>query len=177
MQKACQPEQTTTSILGGRVIISPRYPNCSALGTEVNLPTAPIHALSISHPLSLPINVLGANFFFAKYTFNGPPFSSNFHDWVTQSYLESGPNHVLRAVIEAVGMAAISNVSHAPHVASRSKKQYCKALTAMTQALNEPVQALADTTFMAAILLGLFEVPPSAPICYLKGQGLFLTCV
>lgn len=162
IQKACQTEQTATSILRGGVIVSPRSPKRNAPGTELNLTTAPIYAPSISPPLSHPIDILGANFFFAKYTFNGPPFSSNFHDWLTQSYLENRPSHVLRAVIEAVGMAAISNVSHAPHVASKSKKQYCKALTAMRQALNEPIQALADTTFMAAILLGLFEVPQAS---------------
>ena len=55
-------------------------------------------------------------------------------------------------------MAGISNVFHAPHVASKSKEQYYEGLAAMKQALNDPVQAIADTTFMAVILLGLFEV-------------------
>jgi hypothetical protein len=120
--------------------------------------------ISISYPLSLPINKLGANFFFAKYTssFNEPPFSNDYHDWLTRSYFEDGPNHALQAAIEAVGMAGISNIFHAPHVASKSKVQYCKALVAMKQALNDPVQAVADTTFMAIILFGLFEVPKAS---------------
>ena len=113
---------------------------------------------TISHPLSQPINELGANFFFAKYSINESPFSNEYHDWLARSYFEGEPSHVLRAAINAVGMAGISNVFHAPHVASKSKEQYCKALAAMKQALDNPVEAVADTTFMAIILLGLFEV-------------------
>lgn len=44
----------------------------------------------------------------------------------------------------------------------------------MQQALNDPVQAIADTTFLAVILLGLFEV------LYFFPEGLancLLTCV
>lgn len=73
-----------------------------------------------------------------------------------QSYSEDG--HVLREAIEAVGMAGISNVSDAPDVASKSKRQYGRALASLNQALKDPTQALADTTLMAVILLGLYEV-------------------
>jgi len=120
--------------------------------------TSPMSPVSISFPLSLPITDLGANFFFTKYTFNEPPFSGSYHSWLTQSYLEDGPSHCLRTVIEAVGMAGISNVSHTPQLASKAKEQYCNALAAMKKDLDDPALALADTTFLAAILLGLFEV-------------------
>src|SRR5262249_43323873 len=104
-------------------------------------------------------NELGANFFFTKYTINEAPFCNDYNDWLTRSYFEDGPSHVLRVAIDAVGMAGISNVFHAPPVSSKTKKQYCQALAAMKQALDDPVQAIADTTFMAIILLGVFEVP------------------
>jgi hypothetical protein len=159
IRKARQIEQSKSVLIQENLTISPRSPTGSAPPSESNSLTSSLYPISISHPLSQPINELGANFFFAKYSFNEPPFFSDYHDWLTQSYSEDGPNHVLRAAIEAVGMAGISNVFHAPHVASKSKEQYCEALAAMTQALNDPVQAIADTTFMAVILLGLFEVP------------------
>ena len=116
------------------------------------------HSPSIPCPLSQPINELGVNFFFAKYVSNEPPFASNYRAWLTQSYIEARPNHVLRAAIEAVGMAGLSNVFYAPQVESKSKAQYCKALAAMAQALSNSAQAIADTTFMAVILFGLLEV-------------------
>jgi hypothetical protein len=76
--------------------------------------------------------------------------------------LRTGPSHVLQLAIDAVGTAGIFNVFNAPHVASKSKEQYCEALAAMKQILDDPVQAIANTTFMAIILLGVFEVlkPP-----------------
>jgi hypothetical protein len=164
IRKARQIEQSNSVLIQETITTCPRPPQSSAPTSESKSLASSFGPISISYPLSQPINELGANFFFAKYTFNEPAFSSDYHDWLTQSYFEDGPNHVLRAAIEAVGMAGISNVFHAPHVASKSKEQHCEALAAMKQALNDPVQAIADTTFMAVILLGLFEVTPSVLI-------------
>jgi hypothetical protein len=159
IRKARQIEQSKSVLIQESFTISPRSPTSGAPPSEANSLTSSLCPIGISRPLSQPVSELGANFFFAKYTFNEPPFFSDHHDWLTQSYFEDGPNHVLRAAIEAVGMAGISNVSHAPYVASKSKERYCEAVAAMKQALNDPVQAIADMTFMAVILLGLFEVP------------------
>lgn len=112
---------------------------------------------SISHALSQPINEIGAHFFFANYSCNELPLSEDYHAWLTQMYCEGRSNHALRAAIEAVGMAGISNIFYAPDVASKSKEQYGRALAATMQALSHPVEAVADTTFVTVILLGLFE--------------------
>ncbi|KIX07330.1 uncharacterized protein Z518_01983 [Rhinocladiella mackenziei CBS 650.93] len=157
IRKARPIEPSKSVLIPKTRVISVRSPTSGAPTSEPKLLTSSLYPVSISYPLSQPINELGANFFFTKYTFNEAPFANDYHDWLTQSYFEDGPSHVLRAAIEAVGMAGISNVSHAPHVASKSKVQYCEALAALKQALKDPVQASADTTFMAVILLGLFE--------------------
>lgn len=112
-------------------------------------------------PLALPASQrTWANFFFTKYTFLEPPFSKDNIGWLARSYLEDVANPVLRLVIEAIGMSGISNVFHAPNVASKARKQYCTAMAAMKQSLDDPIQAVADTTFMAVMLFGLFEVLP-----------------
>jgi hypothetical protein len=98
----------------------------------------------------------GANFYFTKYTLNEDPFSGDYHNWLAQAY--SSGDQALRGAIEAVGMAGISNVYYAPHVFSKSKEQYCQALAALNHALGDPVIAVADTTFMAVILLSMFEM-------------------
>lgn len=113
---------------------------------------------SISYGLSQPLVELGLNFFFTRYTFDQSPFSQDYSQWLKRSCSWHTPNTSLRAAIEAVGMAALANVFHAPKAASRSKKQYSKALMATKQALNDPVLALADETMMAIILLGQYEV-------------------
>ena len=151
--------QSKSVLMQENLSSSPSSPTSDAPPSESNSFTSSLCPTSISQLLFQPINELGANFFFAKYTFSEPPFSSDYHDWLTRSYFSDGPNHVLRAAIEAVGMAGISNVSHTRHVASKSKSRYCEALAAMKVALNDPVLAIVDTTFMAVILLGLFEVP------------------
>lgn len=128
----------------------------SVSAREASLSSQPPNSIPFAIPQHL--DYLGGNFFFARYAFDEPPFSSDFHTWLSQSFLQDGPSHALHAAVEAVGMAAIGNVFHAPGVASKSKTHYGKALAAMKIALNDPTEALADTTFMAVILLGLFEV-------------------
>lgn len=113
----------------------------------------------VSYGLSQPLVELGLNFFFTRYTFDQPPFSQDYSQWLKWSCSGYTPNNSLRAAIEAVGMAALANVFHAPNAASRSKKQYSKALMATKRALNDPLLALADETMMAIILLGQYEVP------------------
>ncbi len=112
----------------------------------------------VAYSISQPAVELGTCFFFAKYLSKEAPFSGEYCDWVSQSYSQGRPSHALRATIEAVGMAGMSNVSHAPLLASRSKQRYCEALAAVKLDLADPVQAAADATLMAVILLGLFEV-------------------
>jgi hypothetical protein len=140
------------------LVTSSKSQECSKSPSKFNSPAPFAYPISISNSLGQPIGELGANFFFAKYTFEEPPYSSDYHNWLTRSYLDEGPGDVLRPALEAVGMAGIANVFHTPRVASKSKQRYCDALVAMQQALNDPVQAVADTTFLAVILLGLFEV-------------------
>ena len=73
-------------------------------------------------------------------------------------YLKDKANHPLREAIEAAGLAGISNSSYAPELAYRSQEQYVRALKATNKALRDPSESLSDTTLMAVILLGLFEV-------------------
>jgi hypothetical protein len=114
--------------------------------------------MSIPLTLSQSVNDLGASFLFAKYFHNEPPFYSHYHAWVTQSYYDSHPRHVLRATIEAVGMAGLANVLHSPRVKSASEEQYRKASHSMREALNDPVETTADTTLLAVIFFEFLEV-------------------
>lgn len=113
---------------------------------------------NVQYPLSQPMSDLGANFFFAKYSFHEEPFFDGYHAWLADSYLEAGPRHVLSAAIAAVGLAGLSNLSATDTLESKSKEQYCTALTALKEVLNDPDQIVADSTLMAVILLILFEV-------------------
>jgi hypothetical protein len=112
------------------------------------------------HPvLSQPITDVAANFFFTKYySCDGPPLPDGSFGWLAEAYSEDPPILGLRAVIEAAGMAGISNVQCAPSVASESRKRYGRAIEAIKRSLSDPGEAVADTTLMTVILSGLFEV-------------------
>ncbi|KAF1810197.1 hypothetical protein P152DRAFT_102382 [Eremomyces bilateralis CBS 781.70] len=107
--------------------------------------------------LPLPIIEMAANFFFAKYTCDEPPLSSDFFSWLAKMYNQNQPNYAFRAVIEATGMAGISNVNYAPEIASKAKERYVEALAATKQALNNPHESVSDATLVTVINLGIFE--------------------
>ncbi|KAJ9608738.1 hypothetical protein H2200_006509 [Cladophialophora chaetospira] len=108
--------------------------------------------------MSPSIYELGVNFFFTKYSFSEEPFFNGYHAWLAESYRRADENNVLPALIEAVGLAGLSNVSYAVDLESKSKERYCSALNTLKEVVNDPVLAPEDTTLMAVILLILFEI-------------------
>ncbi|OHW98897.1 fungal specific transcription factor domain-containing protein [Colletotrichum incanum] len=103
-----------------------------------------------------PVEEMAASFFFSQYTTTGPPYCDSYQSWLTKTYLDSRPNHMVRSAIQAVGMAALSNVCHAPYLAFQAKGRYGQALKATNLALCNTSQAKEDSTLMAIMLLVLF---------------------
>lgn len=108
-----------------------------------------------------------ADFYFANYTFDNPPLSKTYNEWLTQAYQYDRSDGVLRSIIEAVGLAALANIYHVPRIATISKEKYCRALQIMRSTLQDPVAAREDTIFMTVILLGLYEVRSPDGVRYL----------
>lgn len=111
---------------------------------------------TVPQPLSQSISEVAASFFFSKY-YVCEGVLEGAHQWLARQYSEISPNPALQAVIEAAGLAGISNVHHAPSLRSRSKQRYCLALRALKKSLDDPREAVADTTLMTVNLSGLFE--------------------
>ncbi|KAJ6446989.1 fungal specific transcription factor domain-containing protein [Purpureocillium lavendulum] len=109
---------------------------------------------TIPKTISIPHHDLSPSFFFSKYAFHEVPFSEAYRNWLTGSYRDSS---VLKAAIDAVGLAGMSNVSYAPHLETRARRRYWEALAATQQNLSNATDATDDRTLMAVILLGLFE--------------------
>jgi hypothetical protein len=157
IQKARQYERSNALWTKAAAPISTKCLGVSQV-LELKSSTPLLPPLSIRPPPSQSINDLGVNFLFANYFYNQPPFYSDYHTWVAQTYHESHPGHVLRAVIEAVGMAGLANVANSPRFKSASEQQYNRASVAMREALNDPAQVTADTTLLAVIFFELLEV-------------------
>lgn len=142
------------------MLVLPSKPESATPGAgSVSAPRGnpPDFPLSFQQPLSLSLSELAANFYFTHYSYGGPPLSSGFYSWVAGVYAEQ--NHPLSAIIEAIGMSAISNTRFAPDIAACARRNYGRVLAATTMAIASPVGAVADTTLMAVLLLGLYEVP------------------
>ena len=116
------------------------------------------HTPSIFAPLSLSISDLGASFFFTKYLPRETVVSRNFHDWLSGVYASKDSNYALHAIIQAVGIAGLFNVSPSQVKAVESQKLYSQALSALQRLFDDPVHATSDATLTAVILLALYEV-------------------
>ena len=112
----------------------------------------------MSRPLCLPIQDIAASYFFDHYAVNDHPAAGEYHDWLLESYYATQSNHLLRACIEAVGMARLANLRYAPQISCKASRRYQKALALMRQAINDPSEAVTDVTFVSVILLGSYEV-------------------
>ncbi|OAQ89772.1 fungal specific transcription factor domain-containing protein [Purpureocillium lilacinum] len=139
------PGRIHVSRMNSQDILSPR-PSVSDSGNAIR--RAIPRAIPVRH------HELSASFYFSKYAFHEVPLSEAYQSWLTESYRDAP---VLKAAIEAVGMAGMSNVLYAPHLEVQARKRYSEALASTQQALNDADHAADDTTLMAVILLGLFE--------------------
>jgi hypothetical protein len=105
--------------------------------------------------LNQSVEDLGASFFFTKYGFDLPPFYNGYDTWLSQLYF--GGNDILKAVIEAVGMAGLANTTNTTSIMTKAQRRYEQSIIRVNEALNDPVELRTDEAFQAVILLAFFE--------------------
>lgn len=114
--------------------------------------------------MAISIEDQGSTFFFHHFVIAGNTSPSSYTDFLplmynSESVLGSAPNP-LPGVIKAIGMAGITNMqsSPAPTAMAATRQKHISVLRALNVALQDPRTAGADSTLMAVMLLGLFEV-------------------
>ena len=65
---------------------------------------------------------------------------------------------VLPKIVNAIGLAIISNMKHSPEVMVAASQGYAGALRAINSSIQNPSSATTDQTLIAVMLLGVFEV-------------------
>ena len=65
---------------------------------------------------------------------------------------------VLRKIVNAIGLASISNMKRSPEVMVTARQRYAGALRAINSSIQNPSSATTDQTLIAVMLLGVFEV-------------------
>lgn len=130
----------------------------SVQSQELVLSTTPASSqdVVVPYPMASSITDRAATFFFANYVHSDPPFSQEYLRFLCQEYASSNP--ALTEVIEAVGMAGISNMFKAPEIMAKANQRYGRALAMTNNALSDPKQATTDATLMAIWFLGIYEV-------------------
>ncbi|KAJ9640690.1 hypothetical protein H2204_003319 [Knufia peltigerae] len=109
--------------------------------------------------LSPSVYDIGANFFFDKFLSEKGTFFGDYSSWLGQLYTaDTSSGGLIRAVIEAVGLSALFNVSLDLGIQIKSSEQYSKTLAALKFALDDPERAKSDDTLLAITLLILFEL-------------------
>ena len=65
---------------------------------------------------------------------------------------------VLPKIVNAIGLASISNKKHSPEVMVAASQRYAGALRAINASIQNSSSATTDQTLVAVMLLGVFEV-------------------
>lgn len=116
----------------------------------------------IPRRLGLSVEDQGSSFFFYNFVIEDSPFPASYSAFMPTLYnnvtaLGPGANP-LPGIITAIGMAGISNLQGSAAAMVATRQKYTKVLHTLNSALQDPRTATDDSTLMAVILLGLFEV-------------------
>ena len=111
-------------------------------------------------PLSSPLRDRATTFFIRQYTFdvlNGALQDS--HEYLPFLIRNEGSAFgLISTTVAAAGFAALSNAGNVSEWRSESIRLYQIAIQQLQNALQDPVQRVADETLGAVLLMGTFEV-------------------
>ena len=114
--------------------------------------------------LSVPLEEEATYYFFNKFVFEDPsaPIShgsinAHFHMLPTL-YRHDFSSGMLSKIIEAIGLASMSNVKRSPKLMVVACQKYASVLHAIDASIQDSEKASTDQTLIVVMLLGFFEV-------------------
>lgn len=153
---ARKKRSVSTRIVKSQTSVSTRVPedptdhgsSCSDKTTLI-IPTA---------ALVYPVEEIARSYLYVNYMTGGPRCSY-------MSYLlplmEDSQNSAVNAAVNAVALAALSNIRLSPNTMLKAQKEYTTALSKTNLALKDPVLCKTDGILAAVVMLGIFEVSQS----------------
>ena len=116
----------------------------------------------VPRSLVMSIEDQGSSFFFHNFVTSEATPPTSYSVFLPRLYnvtlMKGAIGNPLPDVITAIGMAGISNLQSSPDGMVATREKHTRALRTLNAALQDPRTAKADTTLMAVILMGLFEV-------------------
>ena len=108
--------------------------------------------------VSVPLGDVATNYFFYNFVSENPTSLTTLSHVLPTVYQRGSSFGALSKIVEAIGLAGISNVKHAPQLMVAAGQQYARVLRAITASIQDSKGASTDQTLIAVMLLGLFEV-------------------
>ncbi|CAI7616208.1 unnamed protein product [Penicillium manginii] len=102
-----------------------------------------------------PAQELARGYLFCNYMAGGPHAG---HMSYLLPLIQNPQNAALNAALNAVGLAALSNIRMSPRMMLKARREYTTALSQTNHALRDPFLSKQDDTLAAVVLLGMFEL-------------------
>ena len=107
---------------------------------------------------SVPLEDQATCYFFYNFVSQDPSSLQTYSHVMPTVYRQSSSFNALPNIIEAIGLAGVSNVKQAPQLMAAAGVKYARALRAITASIQDSKEASTDQTLITVMLLGLFEV-------------------
>ncbi len=104
------------------------------------------------------IEEAATGFFFSNYVIDARGPTKGHLEHLHNIYNTYQMDENLLASMTAVGLAGYAHVAHAPQLMKDARRQYVKALRLTNEALRSPTDAKKDSTLLAIMILGIFEI-------------------
>lgn len=123
-----------------------------------------VHVLpELSHILnrnpSRKIEDEASSYFFHHFVSKDSVITASLYDFLPAIYHQGiGQNDPLPDIVAATGLAGIANISRSSEVMLAARAKHTEVLRITNAALRDPERAKADSTLMAVLLLGMFEI-------------------
>ncbi|KAJ5890220.1 hypothetical protein N7504_011030 [Penicillium tannophilum] len=129
----------------------------SAALTPVSVEESGSGTLSFSprNNVEFPVQDLAKGYFFSHYITGG--LEGGHMSYLLPLIADPG-NVAVNSALNAVGLAALSNIRLSPQMMLKARREYTNALSETNQALANTAMSKRDDTLAAVVLLGMFEV-------------------
>ncbi|GLB11225.1 hypothetical protein AtubIFM57258_007647 [Aspergillus tubingensis] len=113
---------------------------------------------AIPRPFSLPLVIIGLDFFLSHYVVRQSGPSSGFFDYAPAMLAQDdGGGDMLEGAILALGLSGLARTTSQADLLTRSMMMYTRTMERVNLALADPQAARRDSTIVSVLVLALYE--------------------
>lgn len=112
---------------------------------------------AIARPFSLPLDMIGLNFFLGNYVVRQSGPSSGFLDYTFAILTQEDGNEMLEGAILALGFTGLARTTQQQDLMHRSRIMYTRTKERINRALADPCESLKNGTIVSMLILAIYE--------------------